>query len=145
MKAIKELMRNFPSSCVKNDSLQVVANQMTISNLEFLPVVDEKMEVIGTITYTDAMVLIGKNEKTELRVSDVMKTETYSITTYDDEASALKVMRNTHASYLPVVDEKNHLKGVVSFVTLARRIILLKQELRKDAEKMKVQGLGISA
>jgi CBS-domain-containing membrane protein len=53
-------------------------------------------------------------------------------------------MRNNHTFHLPVVDEKNQLKGVVSFMTLARRIVVLKQQLGRDAEKLRVRGLGLT-
>lgn len=145
MKAVKDVMRALPTSCGKNDSLQTVANQMSNSKIEFLAVVDSNQEVIGTLIFKDIEAKKTASNFSELLVSDVMKENALLISTYDDEASALKLMRNHHASYLPVVDEKNHLKGVVSFVALARRIIQLKQELRRDSERMKVQGLGLSA
>ncbi|PBQ34406.1 hypothetical protein CNR22_22380 [Sphingobacteriaceae bacterium] len=144
MKAVKDVMRQLPTSCGRNDSLQTVATRMSISKLEFLPVVDVNSEVIGTLIYKDIQIKMSQDNFSNLLVCDVMKVDALLVNTYDDEASALKLMRNNHASYLPVVDEKNHLKGVVSFVALARRIIQLKQELKRDSERMKVQGLGLS-
>lgn len=144
MKAVKDVMRQLPTSCGRTDSLQTVANQMSTSKVEFLPVVDANSEVVGTLVYKDIQTKMNQDNFSTLVVSDVMNDDALLVNTYDDEASALRLMRNNHASYLPVVDEKNHLKGVVSFVALARRIIQLKQELRRDSERMKVQGLGLS-
>jgi len=146
MKPVKDIMRNLPSSCEKYDSIETVASRMSLSSLEFLPVVNERSEVIGTITYDAVQQVMSANKsyKENLRVVDVMKTQTHMVNTNDDEAAALKIMRNNHASYLPVVDDENHLRGVVSFMTLARRIIRLKQQLKKDGKQMRLKGIGIS-
>ena len=147
MKVIKELMQNAPSSCTRHDRLRSAAEKMSQSKVTFLPVVDENESVIGTVNYIDLQRMIDSDQffNDKLCVADVMKTDSGIITAYDDEAAALKVMRNNQSAHLPVVDETNHLKGVVSFITLARRIVQLKQELGKDAEKLKVRGLGLSA
>ncbi|WP_317898045.1 CBS domain-containing protein [Aurantibacillus circumpalustris] len=146
MKAIKEIMQNFPSYCAKQDKLQITADRMSQSKVSFLPVVDENENVIGTVNFEDVQSRINTDKffDDKLCVGDVMRSESNIITAYDDEATALRMMRNSHTSHLTVVDEKNHLKGVVSFITLARRIVLLKQELGRDADRLKVRGLGLS-
>ena len=140
-------MQPFPSSCGMQDSLLATAQRMLLSEIDFLTVVDVKHHVTGTITYLDVNKALIENDprKNELVVADVMKSEATIISCYEDEATALKQMRNNHSSHLPVVDEKNQLKGVVSFITVARRIIQLKHELSRDDEKLKVRGLGLSA
>jgi CBS domain-containing protein len=146
MKVIKDLMQSPSSSCSKFDKLQTTADKMSQSKLTFLPVIDENESVIGTVNFNDVQKLINSDQffSNELSVADVMKTSSGFITAYDDEAAALKIMRNNHTFHLPVVDEKNQLKGVVSFMTLARRIVVLKQQLGRDAEKLRVRGLGLT-
>jgi len=146
MKTIKDVMQNFSSSCNSNDSLQKVASLMTASTERFLPVVNSHKQVIGIISDSDLQQALKKDEaaKNNLFAADLMKAESTMISAYDDEAAAFKIMRNNKSSYLPVVDHENHLKGVVSFFTLARRIIQLKNDLKKDDEKLRVRGLGLS-
>ena len=140
-------MQSAPSSCTMKDRLQSTVEKMSLSKVNFLPVVDENESVIGTINFDDLQRTINSDEffSDTLRVADVMKTSSGVITSYDDEATALKMMRSTQSAHLPVVDETNQLKGVVSFITLARRIVQLKQELGRDAERLKVRGLGLSS
>ena len=139
-------MQKHPTSCHKNDTLHDAAFRMSLSASSFLPVVNENEELVGTITNKDVQRAIEMKDLTKdnLLVGDLMHAESYSVNAYDDEAAALKTMRKNNTSHLPVVDDKNQLKGIVSFITLARRIIQLKNDLKKDDEKLRVRGLGLS-
>lgn len=143
MKPVKDVMQN-PSFTQETDTLQTAVSLMNASHLEFLPVVDKNLQVVGTITSKD-LAKINAQKLQGMQVSDVMK-KACSINTNDDEAAALKLMRNCQTPHLPVVDERNQLKGVVSFMTLARRIIRIKQELRREHQRLKARrNFGLSA
>lgn len=135
MRLVKDVMQH-PSYARDTDSLHAAASVMNGSHVEFLPVVDGNSEVVGSITSKD-LAEWNAQRLEATQVADVMKKQPCSVNTNDDEAAALSLMRNNQSSHLAVVDEKNHLKGIVSFMTLARRIIRFKQELRKESKLLK--------
>ena len=62
----------------------------------------------------------------------------------NDQANTFhKTLKPDSFSFLNTTNENNSLNSA-HFILLARRIIQLKQELSKDAEKLKVTGLGLS-
>jgi len=140
-------MCTFPYSCQKNENLQSIASWMAITTVKILSVTDENNRVVGTINYSEVCEAIRQNNFSdkEIKVADVMNTNTVSINVYEDEAMALKTMRNHRLGYLNVVDENEQIKGVVSFMVLARRIVQLRKELSNlGYEKPRVSGLGLS-
>ncbi len=148
MKIVKEIMRTFPYSCKKDENLQFIASWMAITTAQILSVTDENNRVIGTISYNDVCAAIRQNNLSdkEIKVSDIMNPNAVSINVYEDEAMALKTMRSNRLGYLNVVDEHAQIKGVVSFMVVARRIIQLKNELSNlGCERSRVNGLGLSS
>ena len=124
MKTISEIMSTPPQSCEKNTTVQAVVNQMSKSNVGFLPVVDEDNKVIGTITDRDIALALGKSTKPvkELKVHEIMNPQVHSINPEEDASAALKIMRTKKVGRLPVVDKEKHLQGVVTFTRIARKI-----------------------
>lgn len=139
-------MRVFPYACKKNDDLQFIASRMSISSLEFLPVVDENDCVIGTITFESLCKAIKQNNLADraLKIGDIMNEDPILIHSYDDEALAYKKMRAYQLNYLPVVDDNSHLRGVVSFMTVARRIVGLKKSISGRSSSLLSEGFDLS-
>lgn len=131
MEIVNNIMQHLPSYCEKNESLTNAANRMLDSGIGFLPVVDSTKKVIGSITYVTICMALEKNNssKTDIRVSHIMNYGSHTINMYEDEAAALQMMRHHHLSYLTVVDSENYLMGLVSFVSIARRIIQTKNDM----------------
>jgi CBS-domain-containing membrane protein len=71
-----------------------------------------------------------KKTGSEIKVAEIMSTNTFTISTHDDETLALNLMRQFHINTLPVVDEENKLKGTIRFITLARRIISFRKKFK---------------
>lgn len=124
MEKVKEIMSSTPFSCKEDETLQQVANQMSKLNLGFLPVVDKNQQVVGTITDRDVVLSLAKTAKTpaQVKVQDVMRKETHTVSPEDDATKALEVMRTRKLRRLPVVDSEKRLKGIVSLTGFARRI-----------------------
>lgn len=124
MKKVKEIMTTEPFSCQQNETIQTVANQMSKSNVGFLPVVDDSKKVIGTITDRDVALAMGNTEKSakDIKVQEVMNQEVHTISPEDDATTALKIMRTKQVGRLPVIDKEQHLTGVVSLMGIARKI-----------------------
>ena len=132
MKTVKELMRKFPYSCKENDSLKFVASRMSISSIRFIPVLDQEEKVVGTVTFDSICKVIKENNLSdkEIKINEIMNSSPIFLHAYDDEATALKHMRNYNLSHIPVVDDDYHLKGMISFMMIARRIIEIKNSMK---------------
>ncbi len=124
MKKVQEIMTSSPVTCKKEDSLQDTANKMAKENIGFIPVIDENNTVIGTITDRDVTLAIAKTSKSlnEIKVSDAMNKNVFTISSEDDATSALKSMRTNQVGRLPVVDNNKKLQGVVSLTGIAGKI-----------------------
>lgn len=118
--------------CKKGDSLKVTACKMFLSDRSFLPVIDENRKVLGILLFSDVENQLKKDEYAD--VEEAMKPAV-CIHNLDDEAYALQTMRRHKMSYLPVVDGENRLEGTISFFTLARRIVVLKEIMKRIARK----------
>jgi len=131
MNTIKEIMHTTPLSCRKDESIVAVVNRLFLSEVNFLPVLNETKEVVGIVTYQDICLGLGKalNSKAELKISEVMNPNIATVSAFDDEAFALNVMRTKRLRSLAVVGQNNKLCGTINFITLARRILSLKREL----------------
>jgi predicted transcriptional regulator len=137
MKAIKEIMATSPISCGKNETIKTVVGHMSKSNIGFLPVIDENKKVIGTITDRDVCLAISKASKpmNELKVMDVMNKKAHLIKQDEDVHAALKMMRTHQVGRLPVVDNENHLKGIVSLTRIVRKA-------KESSEKAEIEYSG---
>lgn len=135
MKIIKELMTDKSHSCGSNESIEQAAEKMSRAKLNSLVVLNEKEIVVGTLSYLDVCMASIQTKKTgsEIKVAEIMSTNTFTISTHDDETLALNLMRQFHINTLPVVDEENKLRGTIRFITLARRIIAFRKKFKLPA------------
>lgn len=124
MKKVTDLMNAVPVSCSKDETIKNVVNQMSKSNIGFMPVVDENKKVIGTITDRDVALSLTKSDKTpdKLKVQEVMNASAHTIGQDEDASRALEIMRTKQVGRLPVVDKDLRLKGVVSLMGITRKI-----------------------
>ncbi|MDA3050249.1 IMP dehydrogenase [Campylobacter sp. JMF_02 ED1] len=100
-------------------SVQDALNLMAEYHISGIPVVDDEHKLIGILTNRD----LRFESDTSARVGDKM-TKMPLITlkkgsTLDD---AEKVFRNTKVEKLPIVDENNHLEGLVTIKDIKKRI-----------------------
>lgn len=142
MKALlKEIMQPSELVCKKEDGLKITACKMFLSDRLFVPVIDDERKVVGVLLYSDVQQKLSKDEYAE--VEEVMKPAV-CIHGLEDEAWALQTMRRHKLTYLPVVDNENRLEGLISFMTLARRIVLLRDAIKRIAQKQELVPLGYS-
>lgn len=123
MKKIKEIMTATPKTVGKNESLKIVATQMSKSNIGSLPVVDENQQVIGMITDRDMSMAFSKFDKPakEIKVQEVMTKNIFTCREEDDPIKALGIMRANKVGRLPVVDKDNKLKGIITLDGILRK------------------------
>lgn len=81
-----------------------------------LPVVDEGQRVVGMITDRDICLAVAvlDTKPSAIPVADVMSGDLYTCAADDEIHEALDTMREFGVRRLPVVDEQNHLQGILS-------------------------------
>jgi CBS domain-containing protein len=122
MTRVERLMNQPAIVCSARDSVMVPAALMLEHDCGVIPVVDLNDELSGIITdrdvcmaaYTEAMSL------RHIAVSDVMQREVVRCSPRDTIRSATRLMEQARVRRLPVVDEDNHVVGVLSLADLVR-------------------------
>ncbi|MGZ3903508.1 MAG: CBS domain-containing protein [Bacteroidia bacterium] len=124
MKTIKEIMVKDPKACGKYDPIQKVVKEMASSGIGTMPVVDKDNRIIGIITDRDICLAIGKTNKhiSDLKVFEAMTHQAHTCTLEDAPREAFEIMRINKVGRLPVVDNENHLCGIVSLKTVLRQL-----------------------
>lgn len=91
-------------------------------------VVNQKDQLVGTLRLKD--ILFAPN--TEI-VSEIMDTDYVSVLTTDDSETAAKTLQKYDISVIPVVDEFEHMVGII---TADDVIDILQDEATEDIQKM---------
>jgi len=104
------MIRDFPT-IEKGATTAVTARRLVNMEVNHLPVLSSSSQLVGIVTSWDIAKAVAKNL---LWLDEIMSTDV--ITTVSDEPieSAAKKMEEHSISALPVVDEDNHLIGLIT-------------------------------
>jgi CBS domain-containing protein len=120
---VKELQTSDVKSCDRNTDLATVAKMMWDGDCGAVPVVNEDRKVIGMITDRDICIAAATRSKrpSELRAGDVISSSNgiHACRPEDDVRVAMRTMRKHRVRRLPVVDQQQRLRGIVSINDLA--------------------------
>lgn len=94
------------------------------TNYKYFPVIndDERMELIGLVTYSQVLDYKMRNENwKDLRIENMLARKKPATRVYINESTkeALKRMLKNNLTKLPVVDARNRLKGVITLKDLS--------------------------
>lgn len=97
---------------------------MTKKNIGALLVMnnDELVGIISERDYLNKVIVKGRASK-ETPVSDIMSRNVISVTGQDNVEKCMSIMTEYKFRHLPVVDEDNHVEGVLSIGDLVKSII----------------------
>lgn len=97
---------------------------MTKKNIGALLVMnnDELVGIISERDYLNKVIVRGRASK-ETPVSDIMSRNVISVTGQDNVEKCMSIMTEYKFRHLPVVDEDNHVEGVLSIGDLVKSII----------------------
>jgi acetoin utilization protein AcuB len=106
---------------------------MAHNNIRHLPIVDQEQHLIGIVTDRDIrsalpyrFIDMSPDEREKIaavKVKDVMSKDPLSISPAYTIQDALLVIQNSKVGALPVVDDNNRLKGIISVRDLLRAFI----------------------
>jgi CBS domain-containing protein len=120
---VKELQTSNVKTAERDTDLATVAKMMWDGDCGAVPVVNEEQKVIGMITDRDICIAAATRSKTpsELRAADVIggNNGIHACRPEDDVRVAMRTMRKHRVRRLPVVDQQQRLRGIVSINDLA--------------------------
>ncbi len=137
MTTVAELMTADPLCVTRDASLKDAHDLMRSKNVRHIPVIDEHGALVGMLTQkimiAKVMSLMAqygataleRKEKQQL-VADLMATDFAAVTPQQSLADVVKFFIDHRHGCLPVVDENNKLKGILTssdFVRLAAELL----------------------
>ena len=117
----EDVMKRDVHTVMADDSAATAAAKMRSCDCGFLPVIDERMNVIGVVTDRDLVLRVmamGKASSTCIR--DVMSRDLIACHPGDDLAQAEKLMSGYKKSRIVCMDDKGRLCGVISLSDIAQ-------------------------
>ncbi len=118
VKRVKELLKvKEPITIGPEASLREAAKKMADHGIGFLPVVDEKGDLIGVISERDITYAFG-NGKENSKVKDIMRTKIITVHENDTVAYAARLLSEYGIRHLVVVNDEGKLVGVFSIKDL---------------------------
>ncbi|WP_026808743.1 CBS domain-containing protein [Arenibacter latericius] len=96
-----------------SDSVELVFKMMQWKNIHHVPILNDELDLVGLLTWTDLKAYLKNPDKFEGQLLDYMKTELITITEFDSIDLARELMRVEGINCLPVV----HGKKLVGIIT----------------------------
>jgi CBS domain-containing protein len=125
------LMTRAPATIASDDNLLDAVARMADRNIRHLPVVDGDHHVIGILSDRDVRTIVGDTTRPlhpsdaavrirTLRVADAMKRDPFVVRTDAPFAEVVRVFTEQRVGAVPVIDEAEHLVGIISYVDVFR-------------------------
>lgn len=104
-----------PVISVRPDSDYMAAlRTMQDQHLHHLPVIDAQGELIGILAERDLLVAAGNYPRSAVEVTEVMHRNVVTVNATTSLAEAASLMVRHSIGGLPVVDEGNHVVGIIT-------------------------------
>ena len=124
-------MTRAPSTVSADDSLLDAAARMADRGVRHLPVVDGDRHVVGMLSDRDVRTVVGDSthlprpdhapvHMRALRVCDVMTRDALVVRQNTPFADVVKVFTDQRVGAVPVVDDADHLVGIISYVDVLK-------------------------
>ena len=97
----------------ENDSLELVLLMMQWKNIHHVPILDNHMDLIGLLTWTDVGKYLDSTEDHGENITNIMKRKLVTVTPSTPLEEARNMMQNHKINCLPVVIEKK-LIGIIT-------------------------------
>ena len=141
---VEQLMTRNVHTCRSHDRLQRAAQIMWEHDCGVVPVVTEGNgtgRVVGMITDRDiCMAAYTQGARLQdVAVGSAMSHEVFSCRPTDSLAVALRVMRTNRVHRLPVVDQNDHVVGLLSLADVAREA-----QYEHGAQNAEVSDLAVA-
>jgi signal-transduction protein with cAMP-binding, CBS, and nucleotidyltransferase domain len=120
---VTEVMHSPAVMCRTTATLHDVARLMSDRNVGSVVVIDNIGYLAGIVTDRDlALRGLGQGRSAESKVENVMSRDVATVTLHTDVSDAAQIMAKRLVRRLPVVDEQQHIYGVVTLDDLLRHL-----------------------
>jgi CBS domain-containing protein len=117
----REIMKREIECLSPRETAQAAAARMREQNIGFLPVCDDGMQVLGTVTDRDiAMRIVAEKLPAGTAVEQIMTREVIACYPQDDIEVAKELMADNRKSRIMCVDDAGALIGVISLSDIAK-------------------------
>jgi CBS domain-containing protein len=121
-----EIMTRNPKCCVPTDSVMKAAQLMKSQDVGPIPIVADKdgRKLTGIVTDRDLTIKIIAEARDPIttRLKEVMSDNVVSCKESDEVDQVLKLMEANQIRRIPVVDQDNHLLGIIAQADVATRL-----------------------
>lgn len=107
---VKDIMMEHPNCCKENFSVFYCLNKMRMNKTDTLLVIDNEQRLKG-ILYADSLFNINYENK---KAKDFIEDDFITANPNDNIVDLLKIMKENNIKLVPVVDNKNKLKGLIT-------------------------------
>ena len=132
-----EVMTKSPTCCLPSDTVEKAAQLMKREDVGPIPVVEsyQTNRLIGIITDRDLAIKVVAEgrDPTATRLEEVMTRNPVACRAEDELQKVLKAMEEHQVRRIPVVDDQDHIIGIIAQADVATRI----GEPMKTAEVVK--------
>lgn len=112
---VGQIMNKIPATVHKEETLSTAIQRMKEKRVDSLLVIGDDQTLEGYIDVED----IEENRKKSTLVGEIYETELYKVKEDSLIRDTIQKMLRRHTKYVPVVDDQNKLKGIVTRATLA--------------------------
>jgi CBS domain-containing protein len=103
------------------DSIATTARRMRELNVGFLPICDDQMAVIGTVTDRDIVVrAVADDRQSSAPIEEIMTDEVVSCHPGDDVERAEELMRAKRRTKILCIDDDGSAAGIIDLIDLAQ-------------------------
>ena len=122
----REIMTPNPEYVLPSDPVMKAAQLMKSEDVGPIPIVDDKdgKRLAGIVTDRDLAIKVvaeARDPRTTL-VKDVMTDDVVTCKENEDVNQALKLMQENQVRRIPVVDQSDHLLGIIAQADVATRL-----------------------
>jgi len=110
------------------DAMKAIRENSEAEMVFYIYVVDERGHLVGVVSLRQLVIVPPKT-----RLKEIMTTDVISVTTDMDQEEVARAVEHYDFLAIPVVDEKNHLMGII---TVDDVIDVLREEATEDIMKM---------
>jgi CBS-domain-containing membrane protein len=151
---VSEVMTGRPVTVRADSSVKEALEVLAAHQVSALPVVDHQGRIAGVVSEADLIrELVPPDRRAHALpvlidpdlphyVGDVMTPHAVTVSPYTDVATAVELITSTAVKSVPVVDERDHVVGVLSRADVVRVLARADEELRRQVGELLVQ-LGL--
>lgn len=130
--SVLKLMTRKPETVRPSDTMEAVRMIFEKRGFHHIPVVEEDGRLVGLVSYTDYLQLIRSvfDNRQETRINeqvlhatlvkDVMTKSLLCLSKDDSAQTALRIFKTNQFHSLPVVDDEQHLIGIITTYDLMK-------------------------